>query len=284
MVHESDINFRTLTYEVNAGIFVCDPDGKFIYANLAMADIFGFERSADIIRKNFKDFFSPERGQVFMYHFRKSLLSGKNSTLITNEIKRHDGKPAYIEVSAMPFIKNGKFLGIQGVVHDITASRHAEIKLMQAQTHDALTGIYNRNFFEAEMKRLERGRQFPISLIIVIMGGLINLGAPEDNEVDDKLIKRVAHQLFYAFRGDDIVARIGEDKFAILLPSVGARTVNQIVNRLQGQLPDSKIDASEPSVKFYFGSGTSLAGDSLNAVLRQAEALAQLHKKRAERA
>ena len=72
----------------------------------------------------------------------------------------------------MPFIKNGKLLGNQGVVHDITERKQAENKMMYMATHDSLTGIYNRTFFEAEMKRLERGRQFPISIIIVIVGSI----------------------------------------------------------------------------------------------------------------
>ena len=45
--------------------------------------------------------------------------------------------------------------------------------------------------------------------------------------VENKLIKRVAHLLFTTFRGDDIVARIGEDEFAILFPNVDENAVDR---------------------------------------------------------
>ena len=280
MLQESDINFRTLAYEVNDGIYICDLNGKFIYANLALAYIFGFEHPPDIIGRNFEEFFSPERGKVFMNQFRKLMVSGINSTLITNEVIRQDGKTAHIEIIPMPFIKNGKLLGNQGVVHDITDRKQAENKMMYMGTHDSLTGIYNRTFFEAEMKRLEQGRQFPISIIIVNVGVLKNVSDLENHKDGDKLIKSAAHLLFYSFRGDDIVARIGEDEFALLLPNVDEDAVDEIIKRIRVKLLEININENEPALEFYFGAGTAKKGGKLNSVLMQAEAIAYLEKKK----
>ena len=280
MLQESDINFRALAYEVNAGIYVCDPNGKFIYANLALADIFGFKRPADIIGRNFEEFFSPERGKLFMNQFRKSMVSEKNSTLITDEIIRQDGKTAHIEIKPMPFIKKNKLLGNQGVVHDITERKQAENKLMYMATHDSLTGIYNRTFFESEMKRLERGRQFPISIIEVNVGILQNVDDFENYEVGDKLIKRVARLLFSSFRGDDIVACIGEHEFAILLPKLDENAVDKIIKRIRINLLEININESEPALEFYIGVSTARKGERLNSVLKQAKAIAYLEKKK----
>jgi diguanylate cyclase (GGDEF)-like protein len=206
--------------------------------------------------------------------------SGKNSTLITDEIIGHDGKKAYIEVNPMPFIKNRKLLGGQGVVHDITEREQAENKMMHMGTHDSHTGIYNRTFFEAEMKRLQRGRQFPISIIIVNVGGLKNVSDLENHELRDKLIKRMAHLLFNSFRGDDIVARIGEDEFAILLPNVDDNTVDGIIKRIRVILLEININESEPALEFYIGAGTAKKRGRMNPVLKQAEAIAYLEKKK----
>lgn len=280
MIQESDINFRTLAYELNDGIFVCDPNGTFIYANLALAELFGFERPADIIYRKFTEFFSPENGTMFMNQFRKSMASGTNSTIITSEIIKQDGKTALVEVKPMPFIKDGKLLGSQGVVHDITGRKQAEKEMMFNSTHDSLTGIYNRTFFAAELSRLERGRQFPISIIIVNVGVLGNLSESKDIEGEDKIIKRVAHRLFHSLRGDDIVARIGEDEFAILFPSVDEHTVDDIIARIRGKLLEINQDEGEPNIEFFIGAGTAEKGERLNAVLKRAEAIANLEKKK----
>ncbi len=276
MFQESDINFRLLTYEVNVGIYVCDPKGKFIYANLALTDILGLARPEEVLRKSFTDFILPDKEQAFMNQFRKSLVSGTGSTLITTEINKQDGKRALVEIRSMPFIKNNTLLGGQGVVHDITKHKKAEKQILHSSTHDPLTGIYNRTFFEAEMERLERGRQFPISIIVVIMG----IGGSDNFEGRDKLIKRVAHQLFYAFRGDDIVARTGENEFAVLLPGVGGNIANEIIKRIQNDLQKINKPECESAVNFFIGVSTARKGEELTSVLKQAQAIAELKKKR----
>lgn len=277
MVELSDINFRILAYEVKAGIYVTDPQGNFIYANLALADIFEVEHPRDIIGKNFKDFISNPN--AFMDQFRKSMASGSDPKMIPAQITKHDGKKTYIEVNAMPWVKNRTLAGNQGVVYDITPYVQVVNKTMQSRTHDPLTGIFNRTFFEAEMKRLERGRQYPISVIVLYLEGLRNLRETADNEGRGKILTRIARQLFYTFRGDDIVARFGENEFAVLLPTVDEKIVEGILSRLQADLQKIKREIGAPALNFFTGVGTANSGESLNATLKKAEAIAELKMK-----
>jgi diguanylate cyclase (GGDEF)-like protein/PAS domain S-box-containing protein len=281
MVSINDINFRILTYEVNAGIYVSDPEGTFIYANLALADIFDVEHPRDIVRKNFKDFIAPDSANSFMNQFRKSMASGSDAKLISTQILRGDGNIAHVEVHAMPFIKNKLLEGNQGVVYDITRLKQAQDKMMYTSTHDPLTGIYNRTFFEAEMKRLERGRQFPISMMVVNIAGSNILNQPGNQTAGDKLFIRIARQLFYAYRGDDIVARIGENDFAVLLPNVDEKTVIEIGKRVAGDLQIIKRHENEPALQFFIGASTAKEGESLAIALNKAETIAHLKRKNA---
>ncbi|MCB2209778.1 diguanylate cyclase [bacterium] len=276
MVQDSDINFRLLAYEVNVGIYVSDPQGRFIYANLALTEILGMQRPAEVLRKGFTDFLPAGKEQDFMNQFRKSLTTSAEPTVITTDITRQDGKRALIEVHPLPLVKNNTLLGSQGVVHDITKYKRAEKQILHSSTHDPLTGIYNRTFFEAELKRLERGRQFPISIIMV----LISMSSSDDFEGRDKLIKRVAHQLFYSFRGDDIVARTGDNEFAVLLPDVGGHTANEIIKRINGDLLNIGAKDPETPMQFHIGIATARKGEELASVLKQAQAIAELKKKK----
>lgn len=277
MVELSDINFRILAYEVKAGIYVTDPKGNFIYANLALADIFEVEHPRDIIGKNFKDFISNPN--AFMDQFRKSMVSGSDPKMIPAQITKHDGKKTYIEVNAMPWVKNRTLAGNQGVVYDITPYVQVVNKTMESRTHDPLTGIFNRTFFEAEMKRLERGRQYPISIIALYVEGLRKSREAAGKEDRDKTLTRIARQLFYTFRGDDIVARFGENEFAVLLPTVDEKIVEGILSRLQADLQKIKREIGAPALNFFTGVGTANSGESLNATLKKAEAIAELKMK-----
>ena len=279
MINETDINFRILAYEVNVGIFVCDKDGTFIYANLALAAIFNVEHPRDIIGKSFKAFITPDRARNFMERFREAMNSGTKGKPIWTELIRQDARAAYIEVNAMPFVKDRLLAGSQGVVIDITKFRQAVDKVMHTSTHDPLTGIYNRTFFEAEMKRLARGRQFPISIIVVAVEGLHQFQGSDAQQRIDKTLIRIARQLFYTFRGDDIIARLGETEFAALFPLVDAQAADKIVRRMQIDLLSINSDDREPVIEFFIGASTVKSGESLEVALAKAQAIVELKKK-----
>jgi len=63
-------------------------------------------------------------------------------------------------------------IGIIGIANDITSSKELELKLRHDSTHDILTGLYNRAFFDAELERLSQGRMFPMSIVMADVNGL----------------------------------------------------------------------------------------------------------------
>lgn len=283
MIKTDDIKFRTLVDDAGEGIFICNLDGTFIYANRALANTLGYSNAADVIGKGFDEFLLANKKKQFLGNFKKSLETGRVAPLIETKIIREDGTTAITEIKPSIFVIFGKIRGIQGVVRDITELKKKEEMLMVESTHDSLTGIFNNSFFEAEMKRLEKGRQFPISVIV------IDLDIPaksdsfyKDNPAEHKLIKRVAHKLFSANRGDDIIARIGVTNFAILLPGVNESDVSTIAQRIQNKLHEETSADGNTSLKFHLGISTAKQGDMLSATLKHAFDIIDLSKKKEE--
>jgi diguanylate cyclase (GGDEF)-like protein len=125
---------------------------------------------------------------------------------------------------------------------------------------DPLTGIYNRTFFEAELARMNMGRDFPVSIIIADIDNLKTTNDKFGHAVGDQLIKNTAQILRETFRAADIIARIGGDEFGVLLPSTDAETAEQLLTRLRIKLTGQNAERPELHVFLSLGVCTSDQG------------------------
>ncbi|MGB4598850.1 MAG: diguanylate cyclase [Trichlorobacter sp.] len=128
---------------------------------------------------------------------------------------------------------SGTVTGFLKVSQDITERKHYEENLQYLGTHDPLTGLYNRAYFDAELQRLDTGREFPVSIVMADIDGLKIVNDSQGHDAGDLLIKGAAEVLLSAFRAADVVARIGGDEFAILLPRTDHEAVQMAVQRIR---------------------------------------------------
>jgi diguanylate cyclase (GGDEF)-like protein len=149
-----------------------------------------------------------------------------------------------------------------------------EDELIRLSTQDTLTGLYNRNFYEVELERLQNSRQFPISIMVADMDILKAVNDRYGHLAGDRLIQKVARCLRAAFRSEDIVARIGGDEFAVLLPQTEIRAAEASIVRLQALL---KLE-NDPLLSLSMGVATGDEGDDLQMVMRQADDRMYLEK------
>jgi diguanylate cyclase (GGDEF)-like protein/PAS domain S-box-containing protein len=119
---------------------------------------------------------------------------------------------------------------------DITERRLAEKKLHFMSFHDALTGLYNRAYFEEEISRLQDSRQFPITIIVSDMDNLKTINDTYGHDAGDSAIIGTAQILTKVFREEDIVARIGGDEFVVIIPCYDISENPSVLIRLEKEI------------------------------------------------
>ncbi len=156
-------------------------------------------------------------------------------------------------------------------LEDITARRKAEEYLRYLGTHDVLTGLYNRAYYQEELRRLSGGRHYPITLLIADLNGLKTVNDSLGHEAGDKIIRRAAEVLRAGFRQEDVVARIGGDEFAVIMPETDAETAEETLPRIETLVRLNNKFYGEPRLSLSVGIATAAQDDNLEAVMRRAD-------------
>ena len=156
--------------------------------------------------------------------------------------------------------------------------KRAEEKLKYLSIHDALTGLYNRGYFEEGLARLEGGRQYPVSLIMADIDDLKQVNDQYGHAAGDEALRQFAQVLKGAFRAEDLIARLGGDEFAVLLPITGELAAQQAVERVRQGLAAHNRDRPPPRLSASLGVATAGPGYPLVEAFKQADAQMYLDK------
>jgi diguanylate cyclase (GGDEF)-like protein len=204
-------------------------------------------------------------------HFSKELLDLWNGKLTYEREGINyalDGEPVSIQLDfrVMPGHEHD-FSWVLVAIQDITARKKAEDYLRYLGTHDALTGLYNRAFFEEKIIKLEANRIDPVTIIILDLNYLKRTNDTLGHQAGDRLIRRVAEVLNAAFNSHHVCARMGGDEFAVILENTDKSDAADYIKQIEALIEVNNKYYREPELSLSIGFATSSHGVSLEKVV-----------------
>lgn len=209
------------------GIVGIDDNGRILFANSAAERLLCLENNewhgrylGDFLTLNIA---SCLRNAATQTHFDP--LS-RPSTYESN-FRDASGRAFPVEYTATPFYSNLlKRRGIVVVMQDISQRKQVEQSLLHMSTHDALTQLFNRDFFLqtaehiiAQSKRTPRA----FSIMFIDVDNFKSINDSFGHDFGDQLLMTIANRVKACTREGDIVARFGGDEFVLLMDDLSDR-------------------------------------------------------------
>jgi|SRR5579884_46513 len=148
-----------------------------------------------------------------------------------------------------------------------------------AARRDPLTGLANRLAWDEACARVSD--QPPTGVVIIDAARLKAVNESYGHHFGDELLCRIADALRASVRADDVVARIGGDEFAILLPSSDEAEVKSVIGRIRARVADARLPNGDP---MEVACGWTVERSSNLAAAQKRADTSMLDEKRARRA
>jgi len=214
---DEELLYRSIVNTSREGILAVDQAGRATLVNPSLGRMLGRD-PADLLGKPI--------GEIF--HFTDASGAYTDPFPADGEMeldfRREDGAGIAIHASCSSLRdERGRDRGRVVMVMDVTSRKRAEVELARASFSDPLTGLPNRILFEDRLEHAMKRRarmSNPVAVLMLDLDGFKAINDSFGHPVGDALITMVGQRLVDLTRGDDTVARMGGDEFAVLLDKI----------------------------------------------------------------
>lgn len=272
----SEERFKAMFEEAPLGIAIFDPlNGNAYQVNGRFAGIVGRTRE-DILSLHWNQYIFPEDVEKNAYKVKQLFYNEIEGYSLELRFIKPEGSTLWANITVAPF-NQGEGNHYLCMVEDISERKKAEEEILYLSYYDQLTGIYNRRFYEEELKRLDTENHLPITLVMADINGLKLINDAFGHIEGDHLLQGFANIIRQECRVDDIAARIGGDEFVMLLPKTELADAEKMIGRINALLSEKRFNNVLCSASFGCAV-KKLPTEDLAAVYMQSEDLMYRHK------
>jgi diguanylate cyclase (GGDEF)-like protein/PAS domain S-box-containing protein len=220
---EADLRLLSRAVEAASnGITIADaraPDLPLVYVNRAFEQMTGYPAS-ECLGRNCRFLQGGDREQHGIEGVRHALERGREARVLLRNYRR-DGSMFWNELYVAPVLDDdGRLTHFVGIQTDVSEEHRYQQELAYRATHDALTGLPNRQLLHDRLQQAilnadRYGRKAAAVFLDLDDFKLINDNL--DHAAGDEALRIVANRLQAQVRDTDTVGRFGGDEFVVVL-------------------------------------------------------------------
>lgn len=250
-----------------------NPGGRILKCNTAFCQLTGYTEAELTALDKYWQINSPGYAEIEASAI-KAVSSSGNPLRYESQYLHKDGHPLPVEVM-LHQVSWGESQGLlYMLVSDLSELKREEELCYYFSYRDSLTGLYNWAYLEKELRRLSRDEtnQGKVGIIIADIDGLKLINNSLGWIAGNELLIITATIVHEPFGDEELVARIGEDQFAVLLPNSSIRTLEKTCQRIRGGV--ARYNQNNPHLPLSLSLGYALQnapGSSLFELISAAD-------------
>lgn len=268
--------YRLITEHTSDVIWVLNlTKNRFIFISPSIYHLRGIT-AEEAVKESLEDALMPDSFIMIkeaLEEHKKNFIKQPNiHNYYIHEIQQpcKNGKVIWVEISVRYRFNMEGEIELIGVSRNIDERKKIEQEILFLSYCDQLTGLYNRRFYEEELKRIDKEENLPLSIIMGDVNQLKLINDSFGHDMGDELLKRVAEILRRACSTEDIIARLGGDEFVILLPKTDATKTEEIMKCINDL--SSKEEVGLINISISLGSETKAnEEENIRDVFKKAE-------------
>jgi diguanylate cyclase (GGDEF)-like protein/PAS domain S-box-containing protein len=248
----SEEKFRALTESTSDRVWEMDARGSYTYSSPAGLELLGYEAS-HFVGRSPHDFMPRGEADRVRQELRKLFSDRAPLEAFVSRSLHRNGHSVILETSGRPFFDEaGQLAGYRGIDRDITERHRIEAQLSHLASHDSLTGLFNRRLLDDKLAdEVRRASRYKTegALLWIDLDGFKEINDSLGHLVGDEYLKGLATLLGARRRGSDVVARMGGDEFAVLLPHVDAARAASVAGHVLEEIRGHGVLAGERMIR-----------------------------------
>ena len=237
-------NLAAILESVGEGVYGVDKIGKITFMNPAALNVLGLRDEKPMVGLQANTAFHMSAQGDGRDLLKEAYFSGQQLKGWETLFKHKSGKKIPVDCTLYPLSVNGKQEGSVIAFRDISERKMMEEKLRWQATHDHLTGLYNRRYFESYLeKEISKVNRTGImsALVYLDLDRFKYVNDTAGHEIGDKLLVDLSQVVSKHLRRHDLAARIGGDEFSLILKNVDEVTAVNIADEIRTSLSNIRV-------------------------------------------